>query len=317
MPFGIDRRIFEAFRLQEDLMAVALAEFDDLVLDRGAIARPSTGDLAGIHRGTVNIRPDDVMGRRRGAGDATLDLGVRNSLGKDGKGLRRVLAGLHLQGFPVDGPAIKAGRGAGLEPPEGKSGRFQGPGKTHSGCLPDPAGRNLLLTDMDEASQEGPRGQDHGAGRDLPAVSQFDPTDAGVLQNEVVGLGLDHFQAGNSPQLRLHGLGIELAVGLSPRPADRGAFAAVQDPKLDAPGIGHPAHQAVERIDFAHQMALAQAPNSGIAGHGTDGIEAMGDERRPRAHTGAGRGGLTAGVAATDHDDVEGCAHPGPQIAAL
>ena len=37
----IDRGIVEPFRLQEDLVPVAVAEADDLVLDRGAIARPA------------------------------------------------------------------------------------------------------------------------------------------------------------------------------------------------------------------------------------------------------------------------------------
>ncbi len=170
---------------------------------------------------------------------------------------------------------------------------------------------------MNEAPQEGPRGQDHGAGRDFPTIGQFDPADPALLQDKVVGLGLDDLKAGNSAQLRLHRGGIELAVGLGPGSAHGGAFAAIEDAELDAAGVGDPAHEAVEGVDLAHQMALAQPPNGGVAGHGADGREAMGDECRPRAHARRGRGGLTAGVAATDHDDVEGRAHPGPQIAAL
>src|SRR5690606_4301956 len=55
----IDGVVVEAFRLEEDLMTVALAEADDLVLDGWAIARPATLDLAGIHRRAVDIRLDD------------------------------------------------------------------------------------------------------------------------------------------------------------------------------------------------------------------------------------------------------------------
>ena len=42
----VDGGVVEAFRLKEDLMAVALAEAHDLVLDRRAIARAAALDLA-------------------------------------------------------------------------------------------------------------------------------------------------------------------------------------------------------------------------------------------------------------------------------
>ena len=47
--------------------------------------------------------------------------------------------------------------------------------------------------------------------------------------------------------------------------------------------IGHPAHHAVERVDLAHQMALAQPADGRVAGHLADGGELMGDEQRARA----------------------------------
>jgi len=34
MPFGVDRGVIEPFRLEEDLVSVAVAEANDLVLDR-------------------------------------------------------------------------------------------------------------------------------------------------------------------------------------------------------------------------------------------------------------------------------------------
>src|SRR5206468_9672307 len=49
-PVGIDRGVVEPLRLQEYLVAVAIAEADDLVLDRGTIARATALDLTGIHR---------------------------------------------------------------------------------------------------------------------------------------------------------------------------------------------------------------------------------------------------------------------------
>ncbi len=53
-------------------------------------------------------------------------------------------------------------------------------------------------------------------------------------------------------------------------------------------------------------MALAEAADGGIAGHRTDGREAMGDQRGVRAHPRGGRGrGFAAGMAAADDDDVK------------
>src|SRR5262249_4089521 len=54
----IDRAVVQSFRLQKDLMPVALAEADDLVLDRGAIARPAALDLARIHRRAMHVGAD-------------------------------------------------------------------------------------------------------------------------------------------------------------------------------------------------------------------------------------------------------------------
>ena len=77
----------------------------------------------------------------------------------------------------------------------------------------------------------------------------------------------------------LHGLTVEPAVGLGPWPLDGGALALVQDPKLNAGRIGDPAHQAVKRIDFADEMALAEPANGRIARHLANRVETVRDER--------------------------------------
>ncbi len=116
---------------------------------------------------------------------------------------------------------------------------------------------------------------------------------------------LDHLEAGGLPDRRLHGLPVQLAVGLGARALDRWALGAVQEPELDAGGIGHTAHEAVERIDLAHQVALAEPADGGVAGHLADGREGMGDEGRAGAHAGSRGRGLAAGMAATHHDHIE------------
>ena len=56
-----------------------------------------------------------------GAGDAALDLRVLDALGQRRERLGRIVARLHLDRRPVDGPAVEPRRGAGLEPAERKA----------------------------------------------------------------------------------------------------------------------------------------------------------------------------------------------------
>jgi hypothetical protein len=103
----------------------------------------------------------------------------------------------------------------------------------------------------------------------------------------------------------LHGLAVELAVGLGPRTLHGRALGAIEQAELDAGRIRHPPHQAVERIDLAHQMALAEPTDGRIAGHLADGGKAVRHQRRARAHAGRGGRSLAAGMAAADNDDVK------------
>src|SRR5207253_1626777 len=98
----------------------------------------------------------------------------------------------------------------------------------------------------------------------------------------------------------------KLAVGLGAGTAHGRALAAVEHPELDAGLVCDAAHQAIERIDFAHQMTLAEAADRWIARHRPDSREAVGHQRGLGAHPGGGGGSVTAGMATTDHDDIEG-----------
>ena len=66
----------QALRLEEDLVAVTLAEPDDLVLDRRTVARTDALDPTGIHGRAVNVVADDRMRRRVRPCDAARDLTV-------------------------------------------------------------------------------------------------------------------------------------------------------------------------------------------------------------------------------------------------
>ena len=158
---------------------------------------------------------------------------------------------------------------------------------------------------MDQPAQERARGEDHRAGPDAAAIAGDNAGRGATLHDQVLHRPLDHLEIRRGADGRLHREAIELAVGLGARPLHRGALGTIEQAELDAGGVGHPAHQAVQRIDLAHQMALAEPADGRVARHLADGGELVGDQRRARAHAGSGSGGLAAGMAAAHHDDVE------------
>src|SRR5262249_18919395 len=86
-------------------------------------------------------------------------------------------------------------------------------------------------------------------------------------------------------------------------------LAPVEDAKLDAALIGDAAHQPIKGIDLADEVPLPQPADRRIAGHRPDGREPMRHQRRAGAHARRRGCGLTAGMTAADHDDVEARVH--------
>ena len=158
------------------------------------------------------------------------------------------------------------------------------------------------VADMDHAVEEGAGGQDHGAGADRATRRRGDARDAAVLHEEVGGLALDERQVRAGGELGLDGLAVELAVGLGAGTLDGGALGAVEEAELDAGAVGHAAHDAVERVHLAHEVALAQAADGRVAGHHADGGELERQQHRARAGARGGVRGLAAGMAAAHHD---------------
>ena len=228
-----------------------------------------------------------------------------DALGQHRERLRHIVAGLHLERFPIDRAAIEPRRRAGFQTAEREAIFFQCGGKTHRGRFADAAGGNLFFADVNEAAQKSAGGQNHRAAGNLTAVGEFDPANAAIFDDEIIGFRFNDREIRRFPNRRLHGRRIKLAVGLGARTAHGRAFAAVENAELDAAFIGHMAHEAVQSIDFPHQMAFAEAADGRIAGHGADGGESVRHQGRLRAHTGGRGRGFTAGMAAANHDNVE------------
>jgi hypothetical protein len=96
---------------------------------------------------------------------------------------------------------------------------------------------------------------------------------------------------------------------LRARPAHCWAFSTVQDAKLDTGQIGGAAHEAIERVNFPHEVTFSKAANRRIARHSSDGFELVGYQGRLSAHAGSSRCGFAAGMAAANHHDVESTRH--------
>ena len=158
---------------------------------------------------------------------------------------------------------------------------------------------------MDKPAQKGPGGDDNRAGAEFPPLTQPNPDDPAIPDDQLIRLAFDHAEIGGLPDRGLHGGGIEFSIGLGPWPPDRGTLAPVEHAELDATGIGHPPHQTIEGIDLADEMTLAETTDGRIAGHRADRRETMGDQRRPGAHPRGRARGLAAGMAAADHDHIE------------
>src|SRR3546814_20833863 len=74
---------------------------------------------------------------------------------------------------------------------------------------------------------------------------------------------------------------------------------------MDRRAVRRARHPPVERIDFAHQMALAESADRRVARHRPDQRRIETDERDARAEPRCCGGGLGPGVSTTDHDDIE------------
>ena len=301
----VDGRVVEAFRLEENLVAVALAEAHHLVLDRRAIARTAALDAARIHRRPAEVPADHLMGRVGRACDVAGDLAVRDARRERRERLGRVVAVLNVEAGIVDGASVEPWRRAGLQAAERKPGGFETARQAERRRLSGAARRDLALADMDQAAQEGAGRQHDRAGAEAAAVGRHDARCAAGLDDQIVDLAFDDFEIFGLGQRALDRRGVEPAVLLRAGAADRGSFAAIEQAKLDAAFVGAASHQPVERVDLADEMALAEPADRGVAGHRADCAGRLCDERRSCA--GAGRRGrrLAPGMAAADDDDIE------------
>ena len=102
----------------------------------------------------------------------------------------------------------------------------------------------------------------------------------------------------------LHPAVVGVLVGLCPEGIHCRPLAAVQHAHLDGRGIRRDAHDAAQRVDLPHQMALARAADGGVAGHHGHIVQRDRGEERFHAQLRRGERRLTARVARADDDHI-------------
>ena len=255
----------------------------------------------------MQVFPDDRVRRRCRCGDPAGELRRRNARGQSRERFRHRVARILRQAVPVNRGAIQSGWRPGFQATHGQIQALQGAGQTDRGCFADPAGLSAPFADMDDATQES-AGRQHGrrASHSCPVRADYGGEAAAVSNLQILDRRGAQRESRGGVKSRAHGAAIQPAVGLGARATHRRPFASVQQLEMNAGRVRHLAHQAVKGIDLANQMSLADPADRRVARHLAQCCKVVCQQQRSRAHAGGGRGSLTPGMAAADHDDVKG-----------
>ena len=297
----------ESLGLDEDLVRGLVGEARHLVFDRGAVARADALDHAGEHAASGRCAARMISCVRSLVAVMWQGTCRGCSLAQPEEGEHRhgLVARLHLQSGVVDAAAVDARRRAGLEPADAQRQRAQLLGEPVRRRVAGPAARVLLEPDVDAAAEEGADREHHGARAEFDARLRDHARHPAALEAQVGDFLLEQRQVRLVLEHAADGALVELPVGLGARRPHRRALAGVQRAELDAGAIDRTRHRAAERVDFLHEVALADAADRRIAAHLAQRLDALRHEQRAAAQPGRGQRGLGAGVAAAHHDDVE------------
>ena len=257
-------------------MGFLVSEPHDLVLDRRAITRTDPLDMPPIHCRAIEIVADDLVGLFVGMRNSAGNLADLRPLRQEGKHHRIVISRLAVEDIPVDRLPVQPGRRSGFQTSKGQAELRNAFRQQVRGLVTHPSTWALLVTDMDDAMQEGACGQHNRASRDRGTILQPNTCNAPIDHHQIGGLAFKNAQVGQRRQLCLHGKAIELAVRLGPRPLHGRPLAAIEKAKLDARRIGDAPHGPTKRVNFTNKVALPEAADGGIAGHHSDRVGAQG-----------------------------------------
>ena len=206
---------------------------------------------------------------------------------------------------PVDGAPIEPRRRAGFQAPKLKSKMVDTLGEPYGGPVPHAPTGAAFVSDMDDATQEGTRGQDNRAATQLGPVVQHHTLDRIARHHQVDDFALYDGEIWRGLHLAQHRFAIELAIRLGARPLNSRALATVQEAVLNAGLVGDAPHDPVKGINLAHEMAFSKPANGRIARHDPDPGLGQRDQSGSCAHARRGRRGIRARMTAAHDDNVE------------
>jgi hypothetical protein len=304
-PVGIKLGDGEAFGLQKNLVRGFVREAGDLVLDRRAVARPHAFDDAREQRRAIERAADDVVSARVGMRDPARQLPrVFLAAAEKRKYRRRLVARLLGHDREIDRAPVQPRRCAGLEPPDRKLELPQLARQRERGRLARAAGAVLLEPDVNQPAQESAGGEHDRSRPKLDAGLRHDAGDAAAFEQQVVHGLLEDGKARLMLQPTSNRVAIEDAIGLRARRAHCGTLARIEDAKLDARLVRRRRHGAVERVDFLHQVAFADATDRWIARHLTEGFHAVRHKEGLATHPGSRQRRLGAGMATPYNNNI-------------
>ncbi len=205
----------------------------------------------------------------------------------------------------IDGLAVETRRRAGLQAALRQLQFLQAGGQRHRRRIAHAPAGVVFQPDVDLAVEEGSCGQHHRTGQKADAELGHRAAHLVAFDDQVVaGFGED-CQIGLIFQSTADRLLVQHAIGLGARGAHGRTLRGVEDAELDAGFVGRRRHRPAQRIDLAHQMALADAADRRVAAHRPERVEVVRQQQRVRPRPRCGERSFGAGVAAADDDDIE------------
>jgi hypothetical protein len=219
----------------------------------------------------MEIRADEIVYSFICVSGVTRELLELEPIGHERKRLWLVVARLQLHTVVIDRTTIQAGRRSGLESHEPDTSSLERCANAAGSAFAAATARRLGFARVHKRLEERARGKDDGAGSIHGVAAHFDADNSRAAARLFYEQIFDDFlPQGEIGLLFNNPLDLSLVqplVRLRTRAMHRGALAAVQHAELNTCGVNRPAHGAAESVNFADDLALADAPDGRIAAH--------------------------------------------------
>ena len=185
-----------------------------------------------------------------------------------------------LRTVEIDGAAVDARRGAGLEAIDLKPQSSQAPLIPCGGPFAGAAAGRLGFARMHQGLQEGAGRQNHGDVLDTRrrrGRGPDDPADVGRASASTSRSSTTSCRRCRFVLLLddpFDFLLVAFLIGLGAGPVHGGPLAAIEQAKLEPGRVDRASHGSAQRIDFPDDLPFSHATNGRIAAHLTDRVEA-------------------------------------------